>query len=125
MGAWGVKVLQNDYACDDLSIFLKSDPTRRFVYSLFSGDEYQVLLGVAIVDASINGVDESLLGGWGDYPKESKQFFKGLKSDPLKDMVSEAVSNLKRLINYGAEGWRDPEKRMEIYYAYLNRLTGA
>lgn len=124
MGAWGVKVLQNDYACDDLSIFLKSDPTRQFVYSLFNGDEHQVLLGIAIVDASINGVDESLLGGWGDYPEEGKEFFMGLTADPLTDMVSEAKGRLNKLIDSGAETWRDPAERMDIYYAYQDRLAG-
>lgn len=125
MGAWGVKVLQNDYANDDLSTFLKSDPVHHFVYSLFQGDEFQVLLGIAIVDASINGVDYKLLGSWGDYPEEGEAFFTHLKDNPLTDLVTEATGMLDRLIDSGAEGWREPEKRMEIYYAYQDRLTGA
>ena len=127
MGAWGYKVLQNDYACDELSSYLTTDPLRMFVQHLIdSGDEHLIMLGVAIVDASINGVDKDLLGGWGDYSTEGKEFFYSLKDTPLTDMVNSTVMNLKRCIRDNADTWTDDvrENRMELYYTYLDRLTG-
>jgi len=127
MGAWGYKVLQNDYACDQLSRYLTTDPLRNFVLSLFDdGDEFDIMLGVAIVDASINGVDQELLGGWGDYQKEGEEFFKNLSSEPLTDLVPDAIRELKRCIQYGTDDWNDDisDNRMNLYYTYLDRLTG-
>ena len=127
MGAWGYTVLQNDYACDELSSYLKLDPLRRFVWTLLdSDDEHTKLLGIAIVDASINGVDETLLGGWGDYPNEGKAFFNSLQDEPLTDLVGDAARELKRLIRQGTDDWVEDsrEPRMNLYYTYLDRLTG-
>jgi hypothetical protein len=127
MGAWGYKVLQNDYACDELSRYLTTDPLRNFVLSLFdNGDQFEILLGVAIVDASINGADPELLGGWGDYQEEGKEFFNNLPTDPLTDLVPDAVRELKRCIKSGTDDWSTDtaEERMDLYYTYLDRLTG-
>ena len=126
MGAWGYQVMSNDYNCDTLTSFLTEDPVHRLVDSLFAqrDDEHALLLGVAIVDASINGVDEKLLGGFGDYPNEGKEFFYSLAQNPLTGYISSARSAIDRLIYTGVDDWSEDVQyeRMNLYLTYQNRL---
>lgn len=62
----------------------------------------------------------------GDYQEEGKEFFDNLSSDPLTDLVPDAVRELKRCIKSGTDDWSTDtaEERMDLYYTYLDRLTG-
>lgn len=127
MGAWGVKVLENDYALDDLDDFLSNDPTRHFVKTLFSNynDEFALILGAAIVDASINGVDTDILGSLAN-SKEYKKFFYELHDNPLTDLVPEAIDAVKRCIHNGVSHWSKNSQysRNELYQILFERLGG-
>ena len=60
MGAWGTKVLQNDTALDEISdiidVCTTPQATKAYTLALLNSwrDEDRVLLGIALVDASVN-----------------------------------------------------------------------
>lgn len=121
MGAWGVKVLENDYTCDEMIEFLEDGTSlESVVYSGLHGDEFQQLLSVALIDSAVNGFVANSLG---TSSREYADFFKQAKKRDLAKYVPDAVEVLNNLIADGATGWRDPEERLKIYQYYLDRLT--
>ena len=133
MGAWGHKVLSNDRALDYLALFRdedKYDPANiaAFLNDLYNnpdyGDEEGLLLYAAIVDASINGPDTSILGVY-DYDTFSKMFWEWLTLHPLTDFVDNAISAVDTLIVYGVDDWVESsqQKRMDLYYKLKERLS--
>ena len=65
MGAWGIEILNNDRAMDliDSLTEMKSSSLRVVIGILLNSvDEEEAMLGVAIVDAALNGVDKRIIG---------------------------------------------------------------
>lgn len=130
MGAWGVKVLQNDYALDAL---YKVDALTTGVYdfakSLLTNEHnYKAghlnLLGIAIVDASINGLDYTLFSSK-DTMYGYSWWFKSLEIYPLLDLVPLAREAIVKCIEAGVSEWAKDcqEDRMRIYETYRDRLN--
>lgn len=126
MGAWGVKVLQNDYVLDALH---KVDALTIGVYDfakdLLTKDSIHLtLLGVAIVDASINGLDYTLFSSKGTMYGYS-WWFKSLETYPLLDLVPLAKESIVKCIEAGVSEWAKDcqEDRMRIYETYRDRLN--
>ena len=135
MGSWGVKVLESDAALnalDDLLFDLlsgKDDALKNNISKLLNDNKDEcIMLGVAIVDASINGVDHRLLSdtanAWGDYPEIGEKFFTVIQENPLTEYRATAISDLSNLISQRAYNWNSDVKqeRMALYYTYLDRL---
>ena len=73
MGAWSYEVLSNDRALDTMSELEYSKDIKAEVENLLDdGDPDEKVLACEIVDISINGVDEKILGGLYEY----EEFFK-------------------------------------------------
>lgn len=137
MGAWGHKVLSNDRTLDYLALFRdedKYDPANIVAflndlcnnpdYGEGEADEEGLLLYAAIVDASINGPDTSILGSYA-YDTFSKMFWEWLTLNPLTDYVDAAISAVDTLIAYGVDDWVESsqQKRMDLYYKLKDRLS--
>ena len=132
MGAWGYDVLSNDYVLDYLDEYMDNADfdmglsyLRRSIPTvaeslLHRRDEYSLLLGVAMVDASVNGVDSSLLGSYPSSPYS--KLFQRIENVDLSRYLPQAREAVEDLIDTEAEGWNDPEERLQIYYAYQDRL---
>lgn len=123
MGAWGTGVFQNDTALD-MMFEVEKNATAAKVASLLSARyEDNVLLGIALVDAKKNGIDEKIFGGMYDY--------ENLISDTLPDLASLVpkainaldgiIANKAALRNWFSEG--DRLKRANLYEKLKARLT--
>ena len=98
MGAWGIEVLQNDAALDAMMQVNGKTQEGAAEWFLEDLDPAIKLLGVAIVDASLNGADETILGCFYEY----EDFFKGLK--PMEGLREEAIKNLK-VVEEDLDSW--------------------
>ena len=64
MGAWSYEVLSNDRALDTMWDLVDSKNLKEDIIKLLeNGDTDEKVLACEIVDISINGVDEEILGG--------------------------------------------------------------
>lgn len=130
MGAWGVKVLQNDCALDALhKVDTLTTGVHDFAKSLLANEhDYKAghlnLLGVAIVDASINGLDYTLFSSK-DAMYGYSGWFKSLETYPLLDLVPLAKESIVKCIEAGVSEWAKDcqEDRMRIYETYRDRLN--
>ncbi len=123
MGAWGTGVFQNDIALDTM-FEVEKNATAAKVASLLS-DRYEdnVLLGVALIDAKKNGIDEKIFGGMYDY--------ENLISDTLPDLsplIPKAVNALDGIIanKKALQNWfskKDRMRRSELYAKLRERLA--
>ena len=66
MGAWSYDVLGNDSALDLMGDLEDSKHIKTDIYNILHGkhDMHEFLLAVEIVDISLNGIDEDILGGY-------------------------------------------------------------
>lgn len=131
MGAWGYKVLDNDEALDRLYEFFDEDkyyPAKLevFLQDLLDSDlDHNWLLYAAIVDTSIHGVDESLLGHYWRCSTQNKIFFEWLTLHPMPTLVPYALTCIDKCIAAGVDDWRDDvqEDRMNLYLTYKDKLS--
>ena len=131
MGAWGYKVLDNDAALDRLYEFFDEDKyysakIEVFLQNLLNSNlESSWLLYAAIVDTSIHGVDESLLGGYWDCSTKNKIFFEWLTLHPMPTLVPYALECIDKCIAEGVDDWREDvqEDRMNLYLTYKDKLS--
>ena len=138
MGTWGPKILENDIVGNALCKVYKSDDDddrivltpKEFVREMFNSEyEYyeEYLLGIAIVDASINGVNLDVLDDectWGGDTDKIQKFFEALPSNPLVEFVDEAKEKLQKCISLDdLDDWKDQESRRFIYDFYLRRFN--
>lgn len=102
MGAWGTEVLTNDTALDLMFDLSKSSCIKKTTYNLLTEAEYleERLLAVELVDISINGVDESILGGLYDY----NDWFQKLTENPMESLREEALKALEH-VKANDNGW--------------------
>ena len=91
MGVWGTTVLENDGALDAM-ITLGNLRNPRQAVEEYLASEYveEQLLAVEIIDISIHGVDESILGGFYEY----QEWFEELTKNPMNDLQEEAIRTL-------------------------------
>ena len=91
MGAWGTTVLENDGALDAM-ITLGNLRNPRQAIEEYLASEYveEQLLAVEIIDISIHGVDESILGSFYGY----QEWFEELTKNPMNDLQEEAIRTL-------------------------------
>ncbi len=102
MGAWSHEVLTNDSALDLMWDLEESNDIHSDVQLLLNSrnNTAQLLLAIEIVDISINGVDETILGGFYNY----ELWFNALTQNPMHDLLSAAVSALEFVKN-NDNGW--------------------
>lgn len=133
MGTWGYRVLHNDYVLDELYDYFNKEydyDVELFVHHLFTfspkqNSGHRKLLGVAIVDASINGCDRNLLGlDYGTLDKYTSFFANVLPLHPLYNLVPDALIAIDECIADGVDGWAQDcqEPRMQLYHTYMRRL---
>lgn len=122
MGAWGTKVLQNDTALDEISdiidVCTTPQATKAYTLALLNSwrDEDRVLLGIALVDASVNSATRAIFGREMNHYKHFLYDIEGL--DDLKDKA------LKCLDGLTVDSWVDDckKERQELYDGLRMRL---
>lgn len=124
MGAWSYEVLSNDCALDMMGDLVDSKNIRNDVYNILHGNCYtdEFLLAVEIVDISLNGIDEEILGGLYDY----EDWFKNIERNPMEDLREDSI----RVIQFIREteekhgGWINDvkEDRKQLLIKIENRL---
>lgn len=126
MGAWNYKVLTNDLALDFMAVISKSDndDIKQFMKELLRKSCYyieELLLLVEIVDISLNGVDEDILGGFYGYEK----WFEEIRKNPLTEFKNDAIRIIKHVQEIDS-GWVDDckEQRKELLIKIEKRLKG-
>lgn len=132
MGIWGYKVLDNDYALDTLDSYLDStEQFGPFVGKLLTkGDEYNQLLGIAIVCISLHGVDmdwDGILGSYATTSNSYIHFFESLSAYAVvgASLKPRAKSAIASLIAYGVDDWSaDVQKsRINLYHELESLLN--
>lgn len=93
MGAWSYEVLSNDSALDMMGELLDSKDIKTDIYNILHGeyDTDEFLLAVEIVDISLNGIDENILGGFFNY----KGWFQNIEKNPMEDLREDAIHVIK------------------------------
>lgn len=122
MGAWGVRIFENDTALDemqDITEFCKTpEAVKAYTVSMLNNwhDEHIQLLAIGIVDASLNGVEHSVFGNFLEY----NHFL--LHLEPMEDL---RVRALEAVRNLSVDSWNDDSKadRQHLYDVLANRLT--
>lgn len=96
MGAWSYEVLANDYALDLMGDLSCSKDIKTDIKHILHDDNYdthELLLAVEIVDISLNGVNEDILGGLYQY----EYWFKNIEKNPMKDLKDDAIHVIKNI----------------------------
>ena len=123
MGAWSEEVLENDTALDLMGDMALCKDIKGKVKSLLHNGEYvdEILLAVAIVDTSLNGVDESILG----FLYEYEEWFQRLKEAPMEDLRKDAIAAL-HFVQENDKNWlpKYRESRKNILARIEQRLKG-
>ena len=106
MGAWSYEVLSNDRALDAMLDLQESKNIKEDITKLLeNGNIDEKVLACEIVDISINGVDEEILGGLYGY----EEFFKKLQNNPMTDLKLKAFHTIKYVQEHDG-GWIDKVK---------------
>ena len=122
MGAWGVRIFENDTALDemqDITTYCTTpEAVKAYTVAMLNNwqDEHIQLLAIGIVDASLNGAEHSVFGNFYDY--NSFLFY----LEPMEDLRNKALSAVKHL---SIDGWTADSKtdRQHLYDVLANRLT--
>lgn len=122
MGAWGIRILENDTALDEMQDIIDFGTTpeavQAYTVSMLNNwhDEHIQLLAIGIIDASLNGAEHSIFGNFYEY----NNFL--LHLEPMEKLRDKALKAVKHL---GVEGWSADCKddRQHLYDVLVNRLT--
>jgi hypothetical protein len=121
MGAWSYEVLSNDSALDMLSDIEDSKNITEDIIKILDEDTCidEKVLAIEIIDISLNGIDEEILGGIYEY----ENWFKEIEKKPMNDLLTKAIQNI-RYIKEHDDGWveRVKEQRKELLIKIENRL---
>ena len=121
MGAWSYEVLSNDSALDMLSDIEDSKNITEDIIKILDEDTCvdKKLLAIEIIDISLNGIDEEILGGIYEY----ENWFKEIEKKPMNDLLTKAIQNI-RYIKEHDDGWVERVKgqRKELLIKIENRL---
>ena len=124
MGAWGYQVLSNDCALDTISE-LSEDAVmlRQQLYDIMHKKSYveDMLLAVAIIDASINGLDAEIFGCFYD----DEDWLKDITKVPINELKDDAI-HVIRFIQNNDHGWVEDctHNRKHLLKLIENRLIG-
>ena len=123
MGAWSEEVLENDTALDLMGDMALCKDIKGKVKNLLHDVEYvdEILLAVAIVDTSLNGVDKSILG----FLYEYEEWFQRLQETPMEDLRKDAMAAL-HFVQENDKNWlpKYREARKNILDRIEQRLKG-
>lgn len=120
MGAWGYEVLSNDKALDTMYDLVDSKNLKEDIIKLLEdGDRDEMVLACEVVDISINGTKEGILGSLYKYEK----FFESIQNNPMTDLRLKALEKIKYIQKYD-NGWIDrvKEQRANLLNEIENRL---
>lgn len=120
MGAWSYEVLSNDRALDTMWDLVDSKNLKEDIIKLIeNGDTDEKVLACEIVDISINGIDEEILGGL----YEHEDFFEKIQNDPITDLRLKAFETIRYVQKHDG-GWIDEVKgqRVDLLRKIENRL---
>lgn len=121
MGAWSYEVLSNDSALDMLSDLEDSTNIKADILKILNEDSCidERLLAIEIVDVSLNGIHEEILGEI----YECENWFKEIEKKPMNDLLVKAIQDI-RYVKEHDDGWveRVKEKRKELLIKIENRL---
>ena len=120
MGAWSYEVLSNDRALDTMWDLVESKNLKDDILELLeNGDIDEKVLACEIVDISINGIDEEILGGLYEY----EEFFEKIQNDPMTDLRLKAFEAIRYVQEHDG-GWIDElkEQRVGLLRKIENRL---
>lgn len=121
MGAWSYEVLSNDIALDTMMDLEESKDIKADVVKLFDGYSSidEKLLAVEIVDISLNGIDEDILGSLYEY----EDWFKEIEKTPMNDLLLKAIHTIKYIKKHDG-GWVEEvkEQRIELLNTIEKRL---
>ena len=124
MGAWSYEVLSNDSALDMMGDLCVSKNIKADIYNILHGkhDTHEFLLAVEIVDVSLNGINEEILGGLYDY----ECWFKNIEKNPMEDLREDAIHVIKFIQETEEKhgGWVNDvkEDRKQLLIKIENRL---
>ena len=124
MGAWGPGVMENDTALDLMGALEDKRDKEMFIREIFKHAKYtsSKLWAIEMIDISLNGVDEAILGSCYEY----EETFELLTTRPMQDLVEEALE--AALVTYWIEesmewGTKEmTEERKEILRKIAKRL---
>lgn len=141
MGTWGYKVLENDAVLDVLyNISNKANGDRKnalykytenVLKTRFDSKEHEIVLGMALVDAYVNGADKRILGGHGDtfygykdfFNKEGDIFHKNNDLPDFTTLVDDAIFAGKYLLTIENNlGWSKPNIRKTVIEQIMLKL---
>lgn len=120
MGAWSYEALSNDRALDKMLDLEDSKNLEEDIMELLeNGDIDEKVLACEIVDISINGVDEEILGGL----YEHEEFFKEIRSNPMENLILKALETIEYVQEHDG-GWVDElkEQREDLLRRIKSRL---
>ena len=120
MGAWSYEVLSNDRALDTMWDVVDSKNLKEDIIKLLdNGDTDEKVLACEIVDISINGVNEEILGGLYEY----EEFFEKIQDNPMTDLILKAFETIRYIQKHDG-GWLDEvkEQRADLLRKIENRL---
>ena len=124
MGAWGYQVLSNDCALDTISEFSEDIVLlKRQLYDILHGNSYveDMLLAVALVDASINGLEIEIFENLYDY----EDWFESVLKEPMVELKDDALRAIQFIQN-NDHGWVEDcvHARKHLLKLIENRLMG-
>lgn len=120
MGAWSYEVLSNDRALDTMWDLVESENLKDDILELLeNGDIDEKVLACEIVDISINGVDEEILGGLYEY----EEFFESIQNSSIADLKLKAFETMEYVQEHDG-GWIDKikEQRMNLLMEIKERI---
>lgn len=120
MGAWSYEVLSNDRALDTMLDLVDSKNLKEDILELLeNGDIDEKVLACEIVDISINGIREEILGSLYDY----EDFFKSIQGNPMADLKLKAFETIEYVQEHDG-GWIDEikEQRMNLLMEIKERI---
>lgn len=120
MGAWSYEVLSNDRALDTMLDLVDSKNLKEDILELLeNGDIDEKVLACEIVDISINGIREEILGSLYDY----EDFFKSIQGNPMTDLKLKAFETIEYVQEHDG-GWIDEikEQRMNLLMEIKERI---
>lgn len=123
MGAWSYEVLTNDAALDMMGELEICGNLKDYLYDILHGESYieEFLLAVEIIDISLNGIDETILGSFYDY----EDWFKEVEKMDLNDLKDDAI-HVVEYVQQKDYGWTDDViyERRQMLKRIEKRLMG-
>lgn len=120
MGAWSFEVLSNDTALDTMGDLEDSKNIKVDIEKLLdNGSTDEKVLACEIVDISINGINEEILGSLYEY----EEFFKEIQNEPFTELRLKAYETIRYVQKHDG-GWIDEikEQRANLLRKIENRL---